>query len=242
MYSQSFYITDCVGNNVFCFEEVVDPKIFVPSLLVGNQHTPTLGTEIAFRDRDFDNVLQYKAGLANFYQYDWNGIPLYLFDNHNHAFYFWYKSYIEGIIQEKSLLYHVDEHADMRVPDILFPKENTGDLQKVFHYTNFVLNVGNYIVPALENGLFSDVIQIRSEENLHSYENYPAWWWNTILNLDLDFFEPELDYIDYERKKRVILDIAKRSKLITVCTSPFFINQKLALEVFRDIFFEIYIR
>jgi hypothetical protein len=56
------------------------------------------------------------------------------------------------------------------------------------------------------------------------------------LNLDLDFFEPELDYIDYELKKRVILDIAQKADLITVCTSPYFIHQKRALRVFRDIF------
>jgi hypothetical protein len=61
---------------------------------------------------------------------------------------------------------------------------------------------------------------------------------NIILNLDLDFFEPELDYIDYELKKKVILDIASKAKVITVATSPFFINQELALKVFRDLFFK----
>jgi len=242
MYQKSFYITDCVGNNTFCFHEVSEPKLFVPSLLKGNQYQPTLGREIAFRDRDFSGILQLKTGLENFYQYDWNGIPLYLFDNHNHAFYFWYRAYFDGIISENSILYHVDEHADMRAPDILFPKKDAKNLQKVFEYTNFVLNVGNYIVPALENGLFSEVVQIRSEENIRAYEKHPSWWWNIVLNLDVDFFEPELDYIDYESKKRVILDIARKSKLITVCTSPFFIDQKLALEVFGDIFFEIYIQ
>jgi len=236
MYSHPFYITQCVGNNIFCFDEVSDPKLFIPSLLVGNHSSPKLGTEIAFRDRDFDGVLQYKTGLANFYQYDWQGIPLYLFDNHNHALYFWYQAHSEGIFLENAVLYHVDEHADMRIPEKMLEKKDASNLQKVFEYTNFVVNVGNYIVPALENELFSEVVQIRSEENLHSYEqNIPAPG-NIVLNLDLDFFEPELDYIDYELKKRVILDIAKKANCITVCTSPFFIDQELALEVFGDIF------
>jgi hypothetical protein len=56
------------------------------------------------------------------------------------------------------------------------------------------------------------------------------------LNLDLDFFEPELDFIDYELKKKVIVDIASKSSFITVSTSPFFINQELALKVFFDLF------
>jgi hypothetical protein len=54
--------------------------------------------------------------------------------------------------------------------------------------------------------------------------------------LDLDFFEPALDFIDYDLKKKVVLDIASRSSFITVSTSPFFINQELALKVFFDLF------
>ncbi|USN58290.1 MAG: hypothetical protein H6767_08520 [Candidatus Peribacteria bacterium] len=57
-----------------------------------------------------------------------------------------------------------------------------------------------------------------------------------VLNLDLDFFEPALDFIDYDLKKQVVLDIARKADLITVATSPFFIDQELALKVFRDIF------
>jgi hypothetical protein len=57
-----------------------------------------------------------------------------------------------------------------------------------------------------------------------------------ILNLDLDFFQKDLDYIDYKLKKEVILEIASNVDFITVATSPFFINQKLALDVFHDLF------
>jgi hypothetical protein len=61
---------------------------------------------------------------------------------------------------------------------------------------------------------------------------------NIILNLDLDFFQPDLDFIDYELKKKVILDIAKRADIITVSTSPFFIEQELAIKVFKDLFYK----
>jgi hypothetical protein len=56
------------------------------------------------------------------------------------------------------------------------------------------------------------------------------------LNLDLDFFEPNLDYIDYDLKKKFILEVAEKADVITIATSPFFINQELALKIFRDIF------
>jgi hypothetical protein len=43
-------------------------------------------------------------------------------------------------------------------------------LQKVFEYTNFALNVGNYIIPAEKQGLISETIQIRSEDALKEYQ------------------------------------------------------------------------
>jgi hypothetical protein len=54
--------------------------------------------------------------------------------------------------------------------------------------------------------------------------------------LDLDFFQRELDFIDYDLKKKVILDIAKKASVITISTSPFFIDQELAIKVFKDLF------
>jgi len=45
-----------------------------------------------------------------------------------------------------------------------------------------------------------------------------------------------LDFIDYELKKKVVLDVSKKANIITISTSPFFINQELAINVFKDIF------
>jgi len=96
------------------------------------------------------------------------------------------------------------------------------------------------------------VIQIRNENNLLNYLDSPSPLQERglggevllksgvegglILNLDLDFFQPDLDFIDYELKKKVVLDIAKKATVITVATSPFFIKQDLALKVFKDLF------
>lgn len=100
--------------------------------------------------------------------------------------------------------------------------------------------MGNYIIPAQQEGLIGEVVQIRSQFALEEYQNGEYLskenGKNIILNLDLDFFEPALDFIDFELKKQVILDIAGRADLITVCTSPFFIEQERAIEYFRKIF------
>lgn len=241
MYTHSFYITENCWNNALSFENRKDPKLFVPSLIkIANFDDIAFTQEVTFEDYDFDDMLQTCHGLENLYEIDWKGKKLYLVDNHNHVFYFWYLARSQWIIHDESLLYHIDEHADTRDPWTYLLQPQSWDMQKVFEYTNFFLNVWNYIIPAQKEWLIAETVQIRSEQAL---EEYNTWgftslesWRNIILNLDLDFFSPWLEYIDYELKKQVILNIADKADIITVCTSPFFINQERAIEVFRDIF------
>jgi hypothetical protein len=48
---------------------------------------------------------------------------------------------------------------------------------------------------------------------------------NSILNLDLDFFAPEMDFIDEEKKVRLIRNLLPKVKYVTIATSPYFIDQ-----------------
>ncbi len=84
------------------------------------------------------------------YELEWKSKKVYIVDNHNHVFYFWYLARSQGLISDAAILYHVDEHADMRDPEKYLLKPDSQDLQKVFEYTNFFLNVGNFIVPAMK--------------------------------------------------------------------------------------------
>ncbi len=240
MYQNSFYITNCIGNNALSYNQRTNKKLFVPSLkTISSFDEIEFWDEVVFEDYDFDDILQSCTGLRNFYEMTWRGKPLYLFDNHNHAYYFFYLARHQWYIADSATFFHVDEHADMRDPENYLMKPDSLDMEKVFEYTNFSkVNVGNYIIPAQKEWLLWDVIQIRNEKNLLDYEagSCDKYKGNIILNLDLDFFEPELDFIDYDLKKKVILDMAERADFITVATSPFFIDQELAIKVFKDIF------
>lgn len=233
MYIKDFYITNPVWNNALSFDKRENKKLYVSSLI--NSSNIELWDKIVFEDYDFENKLISAKWLRNFYKIKWKNKYIYLFDNHNHAFYFWYLARNEWIIWNNNILYHIDEHTDTRIPEKFISKEDARDLFKVFEYTNFCLNVGNYIIPAQKEGIISEVVQIRSENDLTNFSSNNLWD-NIILNLDLDFFEPNLDYIDYDLKKKVILDIAKKAQVITVATSPFFIDQELAIKVFKDLF------
>ncbi len=252
MYKESFYITNPVWNNAFSFEERKNKKLYVPSLIKWDIDHVEIWDKVVFEDFDFDWKLQSCVGLKNFYEIDWKGKKIFLFDNHNHAFYFWCWVLKNGIIKKWVYLFHMDEHSDMRDSWKYLEDDDIYDLKKVFEFTNFELNVGNYIVPAVRAGLVSEVVQIRGEvdlnkvlgnnPNLNSFPNIRERGYkgendkNIIFNLDLDFFRPELDFIDYDLKKKVVLEIAKKATVITVASSPFFVNQKLALDVFRDLF------
>ena len=246
MYHKDFYITKEVWNNAFSIEVRPHKELYVPALKKINSFSELSllqesDNKVTFEEFDFNDTMQTCFGLQNLYEMNWKWKPLYLVDNHTHVMYFWYLARSQGIISDNTLLYHIDEHADTRDPWVYLMKPDSEDLQKVFEYTNFTLNVGNYIIPAEKEWLIWETIQIRGQNALDEYN-----WWryfhlesdgrSIILNLDLDFFEPELDFIDYNLKKQVILDVAKKANLITVCTSPYFIDQKRALKVFKDIF------
>jgi len=146
MYTQDFYIDGDIGNNAFSLNDRKNKKLFVPKLkkivsfdeirirlshTVGNGFKPFP----TFEEFDFEGNLQTCYGLENLYELEYNSsshntspsiplltgegsrkIPLYLVDNHNHVFYFWYLAREQGIISDGALLYHIDEHADMRDP------------------------------------------------------------------------------------------------------------------------------
>ena len=156
-----------------------------------------LWDEIVFSDYDFDGNLIEAKWLKNFYNFKHNSKQIYLFDNHNHAYYFWFLELFNKKISKNATLIHIDEHSDMRDPWIFQSETEINDLQKVFEFTNFELNVWNYIIPSQKSWLIKEVVQIRNEDNLKTYlsqkDNYKN---NVILNLDLDFFEPNLYFIE----------------------------------------------
>lgn len=59
---------------------------------------------------------------------------------------------------------------------------------------------------------------------------------NSILNLDLDIFSPDLDDVPLDLKYEVIRKFAKEASFITIATSPFFIDQELAIGHLKGLF------
>lgn len=229
IYKKSFYITDPVSNNSFNHEARLSKKLFVPALVEGGLEDVELGDEVVFEDLDDEGVLRSCKGLRTYVKLDAKGVPAYVFDNHNHAFAFWQMERLAGTLGDGALLIHVDQHKDTRVPASFLSAEDARDLEKIFIYTNTVLNVGNFIPAAQHIGLVKDIIFIDSEASIEEFDFGRLEGRDIILDVDLDFFTPELDYIDNEKKVELIKKILPRAKVITFATSPFFIEQERAL-------------
>jgi len=230
-YSRPFRIDGRVGNNALSFDRRgPSSSLWVPSLIRGTIEDVTPGDRVVFEDFDEHDVLQSCTGLAHLVRMEWDGIPVVVMDNHNHAFYFWAAALEAGRLERGATLIHVDQHRDMRVPERDYDGATLAD---AFTYTNFHLNVGNYIVPAQRAGIIGDTQMVTSGEALNdlSLASRP----NKILNIDLDFFAPEMAYIDSALAMRFLAAHFAGASLVTIATSPFFIDQARAIGKLREL-------
>ena len=77
-------------------------------------------------------------------------VPVYVFDNHNHALAFRYREFFKNTLSKGTLLLHLDQHSDMKSNPFIIQQENW---ESICSFTQNCCNVGNFILPALNSGL-----------------------------------------------------------------------------------------
>lgn len=97
--------------------------------------------------------------------------PLYLFAEHNEAFYYYHKAKFEGYMRRPMDLFHIDAHNDMGFPrvfkkSIYYSAQDPKDkyLEYFEDFAKRELSISNFILPAVLSGLISNV-----------YFIYPSW-------------------------------------------------------------------
>jgi hypothetical protein len=131
--------------------------------------------------------------------------------------------------QQPFQLLHIDQHSDMKENTHILPLTSP---QEVFQFIQKYTNVGNFISPALHSGLLSDVVQIRSEWML---QHLPPPKGSYLLDIDLDFFAPEMG-ISLKKYVPTLRQLITNAAGVTIATSPYFLEQTLALEMVKAIF------
>jgi len=225
-----FDIDLAVGNNAFSHEIRKTKSIHVPGLIKGTPDDLQVSEYISFSEVVDDSEYDL-PGLKNFIHWQYKDKECFIFDNHNHAFFFWAYALNKGLFNTGATLVHVDQHTDMRKPEKLISKDELKDLKRVFEYTNYELNVGNFIQPALNAGIFKEVDIIDSSHTLDNKYNKPI-----VLDVDMDIFSKDMHYIKDDLKIRKIKEFAQQSDFITIASSPFFIEQNVVIEKIKEIF------
>lgn len=236
-YTKPTILTEKSWNNAFAWEKRTEkynhsPILHIPPCITGDLSRVQIGDEIAFEEIE-DDILKSFKGLKNFVYLSDKTI---VFDNHNHALYFWIEAIRKWMILPGFELIHIDEHSD------LWENNNGLDLTKAIEdpdyacdFVNLCCNVGNYILPAIDSGLINNILRIENEYQIDAYLDYSPWE-NSVLNLDLDIFAPELDHIPENKKLQIIRNLIPKVKYVTIATSPYFIDQWKALQILQEIF------
>lgn len=231
MYRIWRYITEPIGNNEFSYQERIamgsGGKIFVPSMKQWTVSDLETGSEVDFEEVE-DGKLKSHQGLKHFIRTSYAWVPTYIIDNHNHALTFRYQYRLNVWSFERLVVIHIDQHADTK------PNEKRLE-EDIETFVNEKTNVGNFISAALHNHIIDEVIQIRTDYALKHLDISSFGQISVIVDIDADFrADKEIGSEDI----RIIQALMKKAKLITIATSPFFIDQQEAIEMIQKILWQ----
>ena len=193
----------------------------------------------AFAEKNENWEIEYFHGLKNFLWIEKTGVPpIFIFDNHNHAPVFRYNIIFNKKIKNVELI-HIDQHSDCwENKNHLKLNWNENELENIFHFYNEKCNVGNFIPSTIKSWIISNQTQIRSIsalKNLKIEKNQ-----NFILDIDLDFC---LNWIDRNIINEESIKILKKkfneswnfALCITIATSPYFLDQEVAINILKKL-------
>lgn len=226
------------GNNAFSLEKMPDRQdLRITPLQKGFIAEAQMGTHVAFQDFDGESWLEC-TGLQYAVCEMVGNIPVYLFDNHNHAFFGWLEAFHSGSFRKGASLVHMDAHFDDASPDHY--DVDLSDLESVWKYTHETLQIASFITPALHHGVFSQCVNY-VESGDFEYLMPLNSKTDIVLDLDLDVFCDEMSHVTWSQKIEVLKYYWPQTRCVTMATSPFFIDQQRAIDIAKRLMEEVFI-
>lgn len=246
MYQKKKIISAPISNNRLNWDERENHTIIVPSLVEWTLDDVVIGTETVI-EWEVNGKITAGKWLKHFVFLRNSRVPTWIMDNHNHAFAFWHEAYWKWWIQKWSLLIHIDQHTDLATPGNFpawkHPEESHEGI--VEEYTNTDLTIADFIVPGLATGLISEAVMVTGEERdgagIFTWENdsLKKIWSSkleaqnsVIVDIDLDYFSQGFDELKCFENVRYWIE---KADIITIATSPLFIDQEKALRVLKSL-------
>lgn len=233
MYTTPTYITQPIWNNAFSYDQRIalwsEGKLYIPSIIQDTVAELRQGSDICFEEV-LNGKLVSCTGLKYFLQTTFHDTPVYIVDNHNHALSFRHKHFNTSTFQPFNII-HIDQHSDIKpnsnvflIPDSWFP------IPKVEDFVNEKTNVGNFITAAINSWIVNEVIQVRTDYSLQQLQAASSKLQAFILDIDIDFRQDkEMTVSDIA----IIQELMKKAELVTIATSPYFIDQARAIKLVK---------
>ena len=207
-----FFLTGVQGNNSFLRKG--ETGLHVPAIRLGDETDLSLGSKVVFCDLEEDRYLE-KVGLQNYIcGFTKSGTPIFVCDNHNLVLEAW-----QLLKNRKPSLIHIDQH-----------KDNAPIACKVTD-SIYCTRICDYIQYAQENQWIKfDYLSFVESQDLPKLEQVKQLE-PKIVNIDIDFFVKELTMISISDKIEIICQSCQNADLITIATSPGFIDQPFAIKL-----------
>lgn len=221
-------------------------RSYVPEVQVGSY------TELRHQEACGEGLESYVLDQEN---------GMFFVDDHNHVLAGWIAATYEGLLEEDTLLLHIDFHEDDKRPPrqihsiedagyfLETPEEMPLTMEEV---TTFVpeLQINEFIDPALEWGLFDGVENRGLKESSHQgYRTDISSFHDTdfsdydsvVADIDVDFmmgvdgkhYSYDEDTVEYVEK--TVARAASEADFVTWATSPGFMKHRDAVEKVREL-------
>lgn len=215
-------ITENIWNNQFCFNQVENPRVWIADTIEWSLDNLEIWENTVFREMKNWKVVEYKW-LKHLIHIKNSNQSIYIFDNHNHSLKYWIDEYKQWNIPFWFDLIHIDQHTDMNLSEFELDLNNP-NLD--------VYNVWNFIQPAIKSWLINHVEQINTEYKLLNFQTNEK---DLILDIDLDFRAPEMSIEKYSETIGKVKNLISKSRVVTIATSPYFLNQEYAIKVCKEL-------
>ena len=219
-----YYLSWNRWNNSFSYHKW--KRIWIAPVKIWKIDDLKLWNKIVFSDLE-DWILRKSVWLlTHLWILDWR-CPVFVCDNHNRALEAWqfyrtntpYLIHIDQHRDEADYLNIIDFEKDLRVCDYIKWAKDRNWVQKIH-------------LSLCESKDFSDIYK----NDLIDFKKIKWSSSSIILNIDLDIFAPEQTLISHELIWDTIFKFSKKSCLITIASSPLFIDQQLALNLVKRFF------
>gem|GEM_PF-378593 len=261
--SKLIKLTTPISNNSFSYEQrkavLGKAEIQITPTKTGLLKDLILGTHIVFEERDHKGHIRQCTGRDHNISIEPEThnkkikAPIHIFDNHNHALLHRCQFSSEQDPKTKIEIIHIDQHSDLTPlspqEEMAFKKRQSNNQEKERRQKDYrtlthnICNVGNFIPVFLKLFPQSNFLRIKSESQLLNHNRHTQKSEKKekeerkiiILDIDLDFRAPEMCIEQHEETIKKIQEQLKEADHITIASSPFFLEKKLALRLVSEI-------